>query len=101
MGRVETIVNENGSNLSGGQRQRIAIARVLLKDSKILLFDEPTSALDNNNQKLFFETINSLKNNKTILIIAHKFDDYRIFDNVYEIKNKKINNVVKHMSGEL
>ena len=88
MGGVETIVNENGSNLSGGQRQRIAIARVLLKDSKILLFDEPTSALDNNNQKLFFETINSLKNNKTILIIAHKFDDYIIFDNVYEIKNK-------------
>lgn len=99
--KFETIVNENGSNLSGGQRQRIAIARALLKDSKILLFDEPTSALDNNNQKLFFETINSLKNNKTILIIAHKFDDYRIFDNVYEIKNKKINNVVKHMSGEL
>lgn len=88
--KFDTIINENGSNLSGGQKQRIAIARAVLKDSKILLFDEPTSALDNNNQKLFFETIDYLKNNKTIMIIAHKFNDFKIFDNVYEIQNKKV-----------
>lgn len=45
---------------------------------------------------MFFETINELKNNKTILIIAHKFDDYQIFDNVYEIHNKKIEKFVEH-----
>ena len=94
--KFDTLINENGSNLSGGQKQRIAISRALLKDSKILLFDEPTSALDNHNQKMFFETINELKNNKTILIIAHKFDDYQIFDNVYEIHNKKIEKFVEH-----
>lgn len=88
--KFDTVINENGNNLSGGQKQRIAIARAILKDSKILLFDEPTSALDNNNQKLFFETIDYLKNNKTILIIAHKFNDFKIFDNVYEIQNNKI-----------
>lgn len=88
--KFDTMINENGNNLSGGQKQRIAIARSILKNSKILLFDEPTSALDNNNQKKFFETISNLKNNKTILIIAHKFDNFKLFDNVYEIKNKKI-----------
>ena len=88
--KFDTIVNENGSNLSGGQKQRIAIARAILKDSKILLFDEPTSALDNKNQNKFFETINNLKSDKTILIIAHNFDNYKLFDSVYEIKNKKI-----------
>lgn len=81
------LVTENGNNLSGGQKQRIAIARAILKDSPILLFDEPTSALDKNNQKLFFDTINNLKQNKSILIIAHKFDNYEIFDNIYELKN--------------
>jgi len=81
------LVTENGNNLSGGQKQRISIVRAILKDSPILLFDEPTSALDKNNQKLFLDTINNLKQNKTILIIAHKFTDYEIFDNIYELKN--------------
>jgi len=81
------LVTENGNNLSGGQKQRISIARAILKDSPILLFDEPTSSLDKKNQELFLNTINNLKQNKTILIIAHKFTDYEIFDNIYELKN--------------
>lgn len=83
----DTIVTENGNNLSGGQKQRISIARAILKDSPILLFDEPTSALDKRNQELFIETIKTLKKEKTILIIAHKLNDYKIFDKVYELKN--------------
>ncbi len=82
----ETLVLENGNNLSGGEKQRIAIARAILRDAPILLFDEPTSALDNINQEQFFKTIFSLKD-KTILIIAHKIDDYNLFDNVFEINN--------------
>lgn len=79
------VVSENGTNLSGGQRQRIAIARALLKDSPILMFDEPTSALDKENQQLFLKTLDTIKNNKTILIIAHKFEDQTLFDNVIKI----------------
>ena len=81
------LIVENGTNLSGGQKQRIAIARAILKNSKILLFDEPTSALDKDNQELFFNTITNLKENKTILIIAHKLNDLSIFDNVFELQN--------------
>lgn len=86
-----TIIAENGTNLSGGQKQRIEIARAFLKDSKILLLDEPTSALDLNNQIKLFETLNSLKQNKTIFVIAHKINDYKYFDNVYQLKNGTIN----------
>ena len=89
----DTILTENGSNLSGGQKQRIEIARAILKDSKIILFDEPTSALDLENQKLLFKTLASLKQNKTIFVIAHKLSSYDMFDNVFELKNGKINKI--------
>lgn len=81
------LITENGNNLSGGQKQRMAITRALLKDAPILLFDEPTSALDKNNQELFFNTINNLKQDKTILVIAHKFNPDTKFDNIYELKD--------------
>lgn len=88
--KFDTIVSENGTNLSGGQKQRIAIARALLKDTPIVLFDEPTSALDRKNQELFFEIIEKLKKEKTILIIAHKLNDYKMFDKIYELKNGRL-----------
>lgn len=91
----DTIVSEMGSNLSGGEKQRIAIARAILKDVPILLFDEPTSALDKNNQELFLKTIDSLKKDKTVLVIAHKLNNYEVFDNVYEIKNSRLTKEVK------
>ena len=56
-----------------------------------MLLDEPTSALDLNNQIKLFETLNSLKQNKTIFVIAHKINDYKYFDNVYQLKNGTIN----------
>ena len=86
-----TVISENSNNLSGGQKQRISIARAILKNSSILLFDEPTSALDKQNEELFYKTINSLKSNKTILIISHKYDNIRNLDNIYEIKNGIMN----------
>lgn len=85
-----SIITENSTNLSGGQKQRIEIARAILKDSKIILLDEPTSALDCENQNKLFETLNNLKQNKTIFVIAHKLGNYKYFDNVYELKNGKI-----------
>ena len=63
---------ERGNNLSGGQRQRIAIARAILKDAPILLLDEATSALDNESENYINMALKSLKNKKTIVMIAHR-----------------------------
>ncbi|MBO5394440.1 MAG: ABC transporter ATP-binding protein [Clostridia bacterium] len=88
-----TILTENGTNLSGGQKQRIEIARAILKNSKIICLDEPTSALDSENQTKLFKTLTELKQHKTIFVIAHKLNNYDCFDNVYELKNGKINKI--------
>lgn len=89
--KYNTILQENGANLSGGQKQRIAIARALLKDTPVILFDEPTSALDKANQEIFFNVLNEIKSKKTILIIAHKLNNYNLFDNIFTIHNGTIN----------
>lgn len=85
-----TKIVENGNNLSGGQKQRISIARAILKDSPILLFDEPTSALDKKNQTKFLKTIQELKKEKIIIIIAHRISNYKDFDNVYKVENGRL-----------
>ena len=87
---LNTLIAENGSNLSGGQKQRISIARAVLKNSNILLFDEPTSSLDKQNHELFLQTINDLKAEKTVLLIAHKLGDYTNFDSVYELQHGQL-----------
>lgn len=68
----DSIIDENGVNLSGGQRQRIAIARALLKKSKIILFDEATSSLDNQSQHYIKKAIDKISKDHTIIIIAHR-----------------------------
>ncbi|MCL2621587.1 MAG: ABC transporter ATP-binding protein/permease [Firmicutes bacterium] len=68
----DTLVGEGGVTLSGGQRQRLAIARALLKNSKIILLDEATSALDNQTQEDVKTAINNVAKSKTVLIIAHR-----------------------------
>lgn len=68
----DTKVGERGNCLSGGQRQRIAIARAILKDAPIILLDEATSALDNESEQLVNEALKQMKNQKTILMIAHR-----------------------------
>ena len=68
----DTIVGENGVILSGGQKQRLAIARALIKKSKIILFDEATSSLDNNNQGKIKNVIKNLSKDHTVIIVAHR-----------------------------
>ena len=68
----DTIVGERGVTLSGGQRQRIAIARAVVRDAPILILDEPTSGLDAISEKLVFEALDRLMENKTSIVIAHR-----------------------------
>ncbi len=69
---LDSKVGENGVMLSGGQKQRIAIARILLKNSKVIVLDEATSALDNESQSNIVKAIDDLKKDHTIIIVAHR-----------------------------
>ena len=87
---VNTNIGEFGANLSGGQKQRIAIARALYKEAEILIFDEATSALDDETETEVIETINSLSDNLTIIMVAHRKTSLRYCDKIYEIKKGQI-----------
>ncbi|MBQ8659523.1 MAG: ABC transporter ATP-binding protein [Bacilli bacterium] len=86
----ETIIGEGGVNLSGGQKQRIAIARTLLKDTKVILFDEATSALDNESQEYIKKTIDDLVSTHTIIIVAHRLSTIMDADQIFVIDEGKV-----------
>ena len=70
----DTLVGEAGVKFSGGEKQRISIARMLLKDSPIVILDEATAALDGENEKLIQEALDELQRNKTVITIAHRLN---------------------------
>ena len=82
----ETIIGEGGVRLSGGQRQRLGIARALYRDSDVLIFDEATSALDVDTEKDIMKTINDLKDNMTILMIAHRVSSLKGCDKIVRVR---------------
>ncbi len=94
--KYDTILGEGGVNLSGGQKQRIAIARALLKKSKIILFDEATSALDNITQREIQSSINFISKDYTILIIAHRLSTIKDCNKIMVLQDGKIVGVGNH-----
>ncbi|MRN55837.1 ABC transporter ATP-binding protein [Paenibacillus monticola] len=85
-----TVIEENGVNLSGGQKQRIAIARAMLKNSKIILFDEATSSLDNETQQMVRELLELAADDHTVVIIAHRLSSIINADEILIIDSGKL-----------
>jgi ATP-binding cassette subfamily B protein len=85
-----TLVGERGVRLSGGQRQRIGIARALYKRADVIVFDEATSALDNDTELAVMQAIESLGEELTILIVAHRLTTLRKCSQIIELSNGTI-----------
>src|SRR5579863_5476235 len=86
----DTIVGERGHKLSGGERQRLAIARVLLKDPRILILDEATSALDYENEAAIQKALEVVLRGRTSLVIAHRLSTVLAADVIFVVDGGRI-----------
>ena len=86
----DTVVGERGYRLSGGERQRIAIARVVLKDPRILVLDEATSSLDSLSEALIQEALKRVMEGRTSLVIAHRLSTILAADIILVMENGRL-----------
>lgn len=92
----ESSAGAGGGNLSGGQRQRIALARAILRDAPILLLDEATSALDAESESKVQAALDTLAENRTTLVIAHRLSTVRRADMIFVLDEGKVVEAGKH-----
>lgn len=88
--KYDHIIEQDASNFSVGQRQRIAIARALIRKSKIILFDESTSALDNNSEEYIKIIMNDLSKEHTVIVIAHRLSTIIDSDQIFLIDDGRV-----------
>ncbi|MDE0284083.1 MAG: lipid A export permease/ATP-binding protein MsbA [Gammaproteobacteria bacterium] len=86
----DTVIGNNGSRLSGGQRQRIALARALLKDAPILVLDEATAALDTESERRIQQSLASIRQDRTCIIIAHRLTTIENADQILVMDNGRL-----------
>jgi ATP-binding cassette, subfamily B, bacterial MsbA len=86
----DTLIGERGSTLSGGQRQRVAIARVFLKNPRIIILDEATSSLDSESEALVEAALNTLMEGRTTVLIAHRLSTVRRADRIHVIQGGRV-----------
>lgn len=87
---IDTVLGERGTRLSGGQAQRVAIARALYSEPDLIIFDEATSALDMKNEKAIHETILSLRDTVTMVIIAHRLTSVEGCDSIVWMESGRV-----------
>jgi ABC-type multidrug transport system fused ATPase/permease subunit len=85
-----TEVGDRGVRLSGGERQRIAIARELFKNPRLLIFDEASSALDVHSEQYLQDSIDSMRGERTVLIITHRLASVRSCDRIYVFADGRV-----------
>ena len=83
-GHYDTPVGENGLNLSSGEMQKIALARVLLRDSPVIVFDEFTRSIDEESKRSIYQVIRQLTN-KTVIIVTHNMADIKEGSNIVQL----------------
>jgi ATP-binding cassette, subfamily B, bacterial len=88
--RYDTVVGERGYRLSGGEKQRLAIARVILKDPRILVLDEATSHLDSQSEALIQEALEKIMKNRTSIVIAHRLSTILAADQILVLHRGRI-----------
>lgn len=92
----DTVVGERGIKLSGGQKQRIAIARVILKAPKIVVFDEATSMLDSESELAIQKAFKEMSKDKTVIIIAHRLSTIIHCENIFLIEEGQVKESGNH-----
>ena len=93
----KTILGERGVTLSGGQIQRVSMARVFIKNPKILLLDDCLSAVDNDTEEVILKNLKSISNKKTTIIVSHKISSLKHADQIIVFENGKIVQQGKHI----
>ena len=86
----DTLLGDNGMKISGGQRQRVAMARELYKNARVLIFDEGTSALDTESERIIQENIDELRDNTTLILIAHRLSTVRNSDMIFVLDGGRV-----------
>ena len=86
----DTMVGERGYRLSGGEKQRLAIARVILKDPRILILDEATSALDTTSERLVQSALETVMHGRTTIAIAHRLSTILAADVIFAVENGRV-----------
>lgn len=87
---IDTLIGTEGTYLSGGEQQRLAIARVILKDTPIVILDEATAFADPDNETRVQAAFNNLSEKKTVIMIAHRLSTVVNADKIYVLKNGSI-----------